>query len=41
MLRQRNVHVLLIFVLTIHWLHPCFNPSVQIKTTKIYKYFGG
>jgi hypothetical protein len=29
------------FVLTQHWLHPCFSPFVQTKTTKIYKYFGG
>jgi hypothetical protein len=37
-LRQRNVHVLLIFVLTKHWLHPCLSPFVQTKTTKIYEY---
>jgi hypothetical protein len=38
--RQRNVHILLIFMLTKHWLHPCFSLFVQTKTTKIYKYFG-
>jgi hypothetical protein len=29
----------LIFLLTKHWLHPCFSSFVQTKTTKILEIF--